>query len=83
VTDQSEAREPLLWQALADALNALMEYGLDPTAGTVSNVIVDTEDVIHGGAVRVGGQRLRWLGAGGNDEHEFGSKWIVEDRSTA
>jgi len=75
--------EPTLWQNLADALHALADYGLDPLAGTVSPALVDAGDVIHGGGVRVGGQRLCWLGAGGNDDHEHGSKWIVEDRNDA
>jgi hypothetical protein len=74
------ADEPPLWQALADALNALLDYGLDPIAGTVSSTLIDAGDVIHGAGVRVAGQRLRWLGAGGNEEHDHGSKWIVEER---
>lgn len=72
--------EHRLWQNLADALNALADYGIDALAGTVSPALVDAGNVIHGGGVRVGGQRLCWLGAGGNDDHDFGSKWIVEDR---
>lgn len=75
--------EHRLWQNFADALNALADYGLDPLAGTVSPALVDAGDVIHGGGVRAGGQRLCWLGAGGNDDHDFGSKWIVEDRGGA
>lgn len=74
------ADEPALWQNLADALNALANYGIDALAGTVSPALVDAGNVIHGGGVRAGGQRLCWLGAGGNDDHEYGSKWIVEDR---
>lgn len=72
--------EPPLWQALADALNGLMDYGLDPVAGTVTPTLIDAGDVIHGGGVRAAGQCLRWLGAGGNEEHDHGSKWVVEER---
>lgn len=73
--------EPQLWQALADALNALADHGIDPLSGTVSMALIDAGDVIHGGGVRTDGQRLRWLAVGGNDEHPFGSKWIVEERN--
>lgn len=83
----AETSEPPLWQALADALNALADYGLDPIAGLCEQLgappvtVIDAGDVIHGASKRIGGKQLRWLGAGGNDEHEFGSKWIVADRT--
>lgn len=83
MTEQTETHEVALWQGLADALNALNAYGLDPVAGTVTPVLIDAGDAIHGGAVREGGHRLRWLGVGGNDDHEFGSRWIVEPRPAA
>lgn len=72
--------EPVLWQNLADALNALADYGIDVLSGTVTRTLIDAGDAIHGGGVRTEGQRLRWLDADGNDEHPYGSKWIVEDR---
>jgi hypothetical protein len=66
-----DAIEAALWQDLADALNRLQDYGLDPTAGEISTTVVDAGDVIHGGGVRAGGYLLSWTG----------SEWAVTSRS--
>jgi hypothetical protein len=57
-----DAIECARWQDLADALNRLSEYGIDPIAGLCEHlgakptVVVDAGDVIHGGAVREPGE---------------------------
>lgn len=96
MTDPTDARmynaiEAALWQNLADALNQLSEYGLDPIAGLCEQLghkptdAVDAGDVIHGGAVRepVEGYLLRYqppfaLGPNGEDL-PFG--WVVAARA--
>lgn len=75
-----DAIESALWQDLADALNRLLDYGLDPTMGEVSATVVDAGGVIHGGAVREGGYLLRWKGDEGDSP---GSCWVVASRPAA
>jgi hypothetical protein len=87
-----DAIESALWQDLADALNRLSEYGLDPIAGLCEQLgakptaVIDAGGVIHGGGVREEneGYRLRYRPAftfaeNGQDMLPFG--WIVEARS--
>ena len=82
----AETSEPPVWQALADALNAIEEYGLDPIAGLCEQLghkpvtVIDAGDTIHGAGKRIAGKQLRWLGDPTGTGHEHGHKWIVVDR---
>lgn len=57
-----DAIEFALWQDVADALNRLSEYGLDPIAGLCEQLgskpvmVLDAGAVIHGGGVRKDGE---------------------------
>ncbi|PJN00840.1 hypothetical protein CG740_23340 [Streptomyces sp. CB01201] len=75
-----DAIEYSLWADLADALNRIEEYGLDPIAGLCEQLhatpvhTIDAGDVIHGGGVRKpGGYLLR------NQSCEHG--WAVAERA--
>ncbi|MEU0831242.1 hypothetical protein [Streptomyces sp. NPDC005969] len=89
-----DAIESSLWQNLADALNRIEEYGLDPIAGLAEKLgakpgtattVIDAGDVIHGGGVRPAGQGylLRWRGMGntGPNGEDLPSGWTVTARS--
>jgi hypothetical protein len=65
------AIEAALWQDLADALNRLQDYGLDPITGEISPTVIDAGDAIHGGGIRAGGYRLNWTD----------STWVVTSRT--
>lgn len=70
------AIESTLWQGLADALNRLQDWGLDPVAGLCEQLdafpatVIDAGPVIHGGGVRACGSLLRLVE----------STWTVEPR---
>jgi hypothetical protein len=67
-TDQimTDAIEHALWQDLADALDRIEAWGLDPIAGLAEKLGVtaireiDAGPVIHGGGRREGGYLLRY-----------------------
>ncbi|MFE9340846.1 hypothetical protein [Streptomyces sp. NPDC007063] len=72
----AEVDEPPLWQALADALNALSEYGLNPVPDTR---VIDT-DYVHGSCKRPAGKRLAFRSP---DDQGTPPCWVVEDRNDA
>ncbi|HTE57038.1 MAG TPA: hypothetical protein VK698_39565 [Kofleriaceae bacterium] len=81
-TRMYDAVEYGLWQDLADALNRIEEYGLDPIAQLCEQLnakpvqAIDAGDVIHGSGVRKpGGYLLR------HRSSRFG--WTVQDRAKA
>ncbi|MFE7566900.1 hypothetical protein ACFU76_08030 [Streptomyces sp. NPDC057539] len=86
-----DAVEGALWQDLADALNRLAEYGLDPIAGLADELHVkpilrlDAGDAIHGGGVRKPGEgyflRDQAPFTPGPDGSDLPSGWIVERRA--
>ncbi|MBD0743507.1 hypothetical protein [Streptomyces sp. CBMA152] len=82
-----DAIEYALWQNLADALNRLEEYGLDPVAGLCEQLgaeptqVIDAGDVIHGGGVRPSGDGylLRYVAPFTRDNEPWG--WVVQARA--
>lgn len=96
MTDSTDARmydaiEQGLWQGLADALNRLEGYGLDPIAGLCEQLdakptqTIDAGDNVHGGGLRKpdDGYLLRYQAPSSreNDADPWG--WIVESRNPA
>lgn len=88
-----DAIESALWQNLADALNRLSEYGLDPIAGLCEQLghkpnaalTVDAGDVIHGGGVREPdeGYFLRYQSPYSREYDTDPCGWVVAARKQA
>ncbi|MFB8242020.1 hypothetical protein ACFC58_36345 [Kitasatospora purpeofusca] len=86
----ADAIEHGLWQALADAIQRLEDWGLMPLAGIADQLGVtfvteiDAGPGIHGGAVRIGGYLLRYQPGFTPDPdrpgHDLPSGWQVVTR---
>lgn len=68
--------EQPLWQALADAINGLVDYGIDPFPG---RRVIDDE-FVHGSSPRPAGNRLVLRSPDGRGTPAC---WVVEDRDAA
>lgn len=83
-----DAIEHARWQDLANALNALSEYGLDAIAGlceqlgTQPTQVIDAGGVIHGGGVREPGEGylLRYQPPFSRDNDADPWGWVVKSR---
>jgi hypothetical protein len=84
-----DAIEAALWQDLADALNRLSEYGLDPIAGLCDQLgakpttVIDAGTVIHGGGVRKPGEGylLRYQSPFSRESDSDPWGWVVKPRA--